>query len=139
MIFLCLICACIMVLVITIIISAVVWVSKEKLICLNSREENQLIQLYRKIENPYNRLMTAEYVKMCAKVDTGETDLQVPDSLKEIEHQYEIFCGLPDTLKGAFTPEEIPEKMKELEEMMVNDMYSKYYKRPNGKENKNGN
>lgn len=96
-----------------------------------SKEESQIIDLFRKIKKPYNRYLAAEYIRMNAKEATGKEE-QIPEALECCDRIYRVFCLAARDVKETFPKEKQHCKMLEkmlddLEESTKKDMERAYY------------
>lgn len=90
-----------------------------------SKEERQLLKLYRKVKTPLERYRIAEFIKLNAEQETGEK-YSVPDSMETLDSIYEAFCINVGLLKDVFAPEEVEQHKTELEDLMKADMEKVY-------------
>ena len=90
-----------------------------------TKEEWQLICLYRKVKNPVNRYNSAVYMSVLAKDDTGKRE-DIPDALAGCDAVYTAYCKIYKDVKETF-PEDMQEKqLADLWEITERDMISAY-------------
>lgn len=91
-----------------------------------TKEESQIIDLYRKIRDPYNKYLSAEYLRMNAKLDTGEEE-QIPSALEKCDIVYTAFCLNCKDVEDTFPAEHHEKAIADLTELMKKDMFEAYY------------
>lgn len=96
------------------------------MIKLVTKEESQIIDLYRKIKDPYNKYLTVEYMRLNAKLETGK-DEQIPTALEKCETIYTACNSISLDIKENFPEEEQDRALADLTESMKKDMREAYY------------
>lgn len=91
-----------------------------------TKEESQLIDLYRKIKIPYNRYHCATYIRLNAKEETGK-DEKIPDALERCDAIYEGFCLACSGIKDSFKGEEYENAVDKMRESTKEEMRKAYY------------
>lgn len=91
-----------------------------------SKEESQLIELYRKIKTPYYRYLSAEYIRVIAKDETGKNE-RIPKALECCDKIYSGFCLACEEIKDSFHGEDYLNAVDDLRESIKKDMQAAYY------------
>lgn len=91
-----------------------------------SKEESQLIDLYRKIKNAYNRYHCAEYIRINAKNETGEEE-KIPTALEKCDSIYIATISVAKDIDEIFSGKERDQAIEELTETVKRDMERAYY------------